>query len=153
MGYGRAGALTPDGLRAYGSGDKPDPDFGITCGDMFINSFKVGAQLVLSIKLKFSSHEKKKEFDLKFGANYASFASISIDIKKVVDQTNSTGSMTILAYQNGGNPVELAKVFNSTCGTGYCAASCSMLKLTDCDSAITGLLKYAINVFPTQVKL
>jgi hypothetical protein len=96
---------------------------------------------------------EKEGFDLKFGANYASFASISIDIKKVVDQIQSTGSMTILAYQNGGNPVELAKFFNSTCGTGYCAASCSMLKLTDCDNAITGLLKYAINVFPTQVKL
>ncbi len=61
--------------------------------------------------------------------------------------------MTILAYQDGGNPAELAKVFNSTCGSGYCAATCSMLKLSDCDSAITGLLRYAINTFPPQVDL
>jgi hypothetical protein len=153
MGYGRAGALTVDGMRAYGSGDKPNPNFGLICGDMFINSFNVGAQLVLSIKLKFSSHERKKEFDLKLGSNYGSFASISNDIKRVVNQTKSTGSMTIIAYQNGGNPVELAKIFNSTCGSGFCAASCSMQKLTDCDSAINSLLKYAINIFPTQVNL
>jgi hypothetical protein len=60
MGYGVAGALTADGMRVYGSPDKPNPKFGVICGDMFVNSFKVGAQLIISVKLQFSSHEKKK---------------------------------------------------------------------------------------------
>ncbi len=56
MGFGPAGALTADGLRAYGPVDKPNPRFGLICGDMFISSFKVGAQLILSMKLQFNSH-------------------------------------------------------------------------------------------------
>ncbi len=61
--------------------------------------------------------------------------------------------MSILAYQSGGNPAELAKILNSSCGSNYCAATCSMQRLTDCNSAVNGLLKYAINNFPSQVDL
>ncbi len=58
-GYGPAGALTPDGLRAYGPVDNPNPRFGLICGDQFISSFKVGAHLLLSMKLKFNSHTER----------------------------------------------------------------------------------------------
>ncbi len=153
MGFGPAGALTADGLRAYGSVDRPNPRFRLICGDMFISSFKVGAQLVLSMKLQFSSHTEKESFAAKFGVGYGSFVSISTDIQKVINQTNSSGSMTILAYQSGGNPAELAKILNSSCGSNYCAATCSMQRLTDCNSAVNGLLNYAINKFPSQVDL
>jgi len=37
MGYGPEGALTPDGQRAYGSADRPNPRFGLICGDKFIS--------------------------------------------------------------------------------------------------------------------
>jgi hypothetical protein len=50
-GYGPAGALTLDGMRAYGSVDNPNPRFGLICGDKFVSSFKVGANLVFSMKL------------------------------------------------------------------------------------------------------
>ena len=56
-GYGPAGALTPDGLKVYGSGSKPNPRFGVICGDKFVSSFKTGASLVLSLSLRFNSHE------------------------------------------------------------------------------------------------
>jgi hypothetical protein len=59
MGYGHAGALTPDGARAYGSIFKPNPRFGLICGDMYISELKVGAQLIFSIKLQFGSHMEK----------------------------------------------------------------------------------------------
>lgn len=55
-GYGPAGALTPDGLKVYGSVNKPNPRFGVLCGDKFVSSFKIGASLVLSLSLKFISN-------------------------------------------------------------------------------------------------
>lgn len=61
-GYGPAGALTMDGLRAYGSAESPNPRFGLICGDRFISSFKVGANLVFSMKLQFQSHSEKNSF-------------------------------------------------------------------------------------------
>jgi hypothetical protein len=153
MGYGPAGALTPDGMRAYGSVEKPNPKFGLICGDMFISSFKVGAQLVFSLKLQFNSHTQKESFSTKFGGSYKSFVSITTDIQKIVSQTNSSGSLTILAYQSGGNPAELSKILDSSCGSNYCAATCSFERLADCNSAINGLFKYAIDLFPSQVNL
>ena len=54
-GYGPAGALTEDGMRVYGSFQSPNPRFGLICGDRYINSFKVGASLIFSIRFVFSS--------------------------------------------------------------------------------------------------
>lgn len=55
-GYGPAGALTPDGLKVYGTSGKLNPKFGVICGDKFISSFKTGASLVLSLSLRFNSY-------------------------------------------------------------------------------------------------
>jgi hypothetical protein len=52
-GYGAAAVLTPEGLRQYGSDARPNPNFGLNCGDKFVNSFKSGANLIFSIKLHF----------------------------------------------------------------------------------------------------
>jgi hypothetical protein len=153
MGFGPAGALTQDGLRAYGPVDNPNPRFGLICGDLFVSSYKVGAQLLLTIKLQFNSHTEKESFSAKFGVNFGSFLSISTDIQKTISQTNSSGSMTILGYQSGGNPAELSKILNSSCGSSYCAGTCSMQKLSDCNAAVNGLLKYAMGNFPAQVNI
>jgi hypothetical protein len=59
----------------------------------------------------------------------------------------------IMAYQSGGNPAELANILNSTCGSAYCAATCSMLNMNDCAGAVNGLIKYASSNFPSQVNL
>ncbi len=58
-GYGPAGALTMDGMRAYGPVENPNPRFGLICGDKFISSFKVGANLLFSMKLQFQSSSEK----------------------------------------------------------------------------------------------
>jgi len=58
-----------------------------------------------------------------------------------------------MAYQSGGNPAELAKILNSSCGSSYCAATCSMLNMNDCAGAVNGLIKYASTHFPNQVNL
>jgi hypothetical protein len=152
-GYGPAGALTLDGMRAYGPIDNPNPRFGLICGDKYIVSFKVGANLIFSMKLLFQSHTEKNVFEVKLGLKYGSFLSISTDIQKVASATNITGKVEILAYQSGGNPAELAKILDATCGSSYCAASCSMLKMNDCMGAINGLIKYASSNFPSQINL
>lgn len=152
-GYGPAGALTMDGLRVYGSVDAPNPRFGLICGNKFISSFKVGANLVFSLKLQFQSHYEKEAFGAKLGIGYGSFFSISTDIQNAAATTNIKGKVEIMAYQSGGNPAELAKILNSTCGSSYCAASCSMQNMNDCRGAINGLIKYASTNFPSQVNL
>jgi len=48
-GFGEAAVLTADGMRAYQGGT--NPDFGLICGDKFIDSYKAGATLVLGMKI------------------------------------------------------------------------------------------------------
>lgn len=71
---------------------------------MFISSYKVGSQLLFSLKLQFSTHTEKDLFTTKLGVNFGSFGTVSTDIQRIINQTNTTGRMTILAYQSGGNP-------------------------------------------------
>jgi hypothetical protein len=83
MGYGPAGALTLDGLRAYGLIDNPNPRFGLICGDKFVSSYKVGATLIFSIKLHFHTHYEKDTFTAKFGVSFGPFSIISTSIQKI----------------------------------------------------------------------
>lgn len=152
-GYGPAGVLTMDGMRAYGPVDNPNPRFGLICGDKFIGSFKVGANLLFSMKLQFQSYSDKSAFQMKLGAKFSSFLSISTDIQNIATTTRIYGKVEIMAYQSGGNPAELAKILNSTCGSSYCAATCDMLRMSDCMGAVNGLFKYASSNFPNQVNL
>jgi hypothetical protein len=85
--------------------------------------------------------------------SFGSFLSISADIQRTAAATNIMGNVEIMAYQSGGNPAELAKILNSTCGSSYCAASCSMQNMTSCTGAVNGLIKYASINFPNQVNL
>ena len=48
-GFGEAAVLTADGMRAYQGGT--NSDFGLICGDKFIDSYKSGATLVLGMKI------------------------------------------------------------------------------------------------------
>lgn len=42
---------------------------------------------------------------------------------------------------------------NGTCEDKYCAASCSLVKITDCDKSINNLFDYAISRFTNQVNV
>lgn len=58
-----------------------------------------------------------------------------------------------MAYQSGGKPADLAKLLNSTCGSDYCAASCSFTNMKDCIGSMNGLLKYSSENFPAQINI
>lgn len=51
IGFGPAGALTQDWRQVYGPPDNPNPRFGLICWDNYISSYKVGATLIVSLKL------------------------------------------------------------------------------------------------------
>lgn len=153
MGYGPAGALTQDGLKVYGSIDSPNPRFGLICGDRFISSYKLGASLIFSIKLHFHSHFERDTFKAKIGVKFGPFNIVSKEIQKIAESLNTSGEVKIMAFQSGGNPAELSKLMNGSCGDKYCAASCSLIRITDCDNSINALFNYAISRFTNQVNV
>lgn len=102
VGFGSAAVLTADGMRAYQDGK--NPDFGLICGDQFIDSYKTGATLIMGLKVEFQSSTSKESFMFHMEGSFGSFGSVSTDLQKTAQKYSISGKVTIEAYQIGGNP-------------------------------------------------
>jgi len=78
------------------------------------------------------------------GFDVGSFISASEKISKTASQLNISGSVSINAFQLGGNPTELSKILSSS------AAECDIRNLTACQDTAKKLIDYVSNVFPNQ---
>ncbi|XP_018016674.1 uncharacterized protein LOC108673369 [Hyalella azteca] len=146
-GYGEA-ALTEVGKDFYNGGK--NPYFGLLCGDNYITSYQQGALLAMGINIKFSSSVAKQEFEEKAGATFGSIISASERIKNVATQYNITGAVMMQAFQVGGDPSQLSKIFSKDSSGKYYALTCSLTTMDDCVLAASGLLDYAKESFSTQ---
>lgn len=151
IGFGAAAVLTPDGMRAYQDGT--NPDFGLICGDQFIDSYKSGATLIMGLKVEFQSSASKQSFMFHSGTSFGSFGSVSIDLQNTAQKYSISGKVTIEAYQMGGNPSQLSKILNKDDKGNYYAAMCSLTDMVSCQKAVNGLLDYATERFTSQVSV
>ncbi len=134
--------LTPTGVGIYNNGQ--NPLFRILCGDKLITSYKTGAVLIMSLKVKFASAADKQEFDNKFSAGVVGLGQITTAIQSISTQYNLNGQVTISGYQLGGDPTQLGRMLNSS------ILQCSITNTAACRQAETGLLNYSSNIFPSQ---
>ncbi len=146
-GFGKA-ALNKFGEAAYQNGQ--NPYFGLVCGDNFIYSYKEGALIALGINIEFKSSSGKEQFKAIAGGSFADIFSASVDIQKIINQTKIAGSLSIQAFQAGGDPAQLAHILSKDPNGDYYATSCSLSAMTYCVKAANGLLDYAKNNFPKQ---
>ena len=111
QGYG-INALNNIGKDFYNEGK--NPYFGILCGDYYIPSYKQGGLLLTSLNIQFTSHEEKKEFQMHAHAGFGSILSASADIERIAKQYDISGHVFVQAFQKGGEPSELAKIFSKS---------------------------------------
>jgi len=60
--------------------------------------------LLMSMIVNFGSHEAKSEFKIHIGFSFADIFSVALDFAKAAKLLHTTGSVTITAYQEGGDP-------------------------------------------------
>ena len=148
-GYGED-ALTESGKSFYRGGK--NPNFGITCGDYYIDSYKQGAFLTIGLQIKFNSAQSKNEFGADTGASFGDIFSASVKVSKTASQLGTSGSVTLTAYQIGGDPSELPKIFNKNSDGDYFALSCGLQTMQNCIKVANGMLDYAREEFTQQAK-
>ncbi|MCT4635259.1 MAG: hypothetical protein N4A31_03300 [Rickettsiales bacterium] len=136
--------LTDEGKTLYNNGN--NIYFGIECGDNFISSYKEGAMLLMSIKLAFYTHQEK----LSFEASSGNIGVFSEDIQEWAQKTKAAGKISIIAYQKGGIPSELANILDKSSEGDYYSISCSLQDMDACVDTANSMLDYAYSDFSTQ---
>lgn len=136
------------GKSVYGNSCK----FRNICGDKFIEQTERGANLYVAMTFDFDTHEKKEQFFAELGASFGGFGSLKASLNRVSQETRKNGTLTIRAYQMGGDVTELPKLFGASPDTIAPAIKCSLGTLDECDKAMNQLLIYAGNEFAQGAK-
>jgi hypothetical protein len=79
------------------------------------------------------------------------FGSAAKHIKEIVTKYKLSVSVSIQAYQIGGDPVQLGGIMSKGKGGDYHIVQCNLDNMGDCISAANGLLDYSQNSFKKQV--
>ena len=142
-------ALTTIGEKLYKNGT--NPAFGLECGDEYIQAYKQGLFLAISINFMFTDSDVKKKFEQKLGDSISgAFGTVnaSKNVKSIIKKKKITGSMNLQALQLGGRPSELSNVLGDSEKSLYPVIKCSLAAMDACLNAINNVLRYAKTLYP-----
>lgn len=121
-------------------------------GDSFITQLPMGVFLITNLKFIFSSALDKQKFDMTLGGNFGSIFNAKVTIGNAVSHSKAKGTIEISAYQLGGDPSELPKIFAKKIGSGYYVTSCDLENWKNCQEAIDNIIQYAQTNLSKQIK-
>lgn len=148
IGYGEEDVLNKNGKLALADGVNA---FQKACGDSFVSGAQAGVVFSVNLQVVFKSAVEKHKFEAAMDADIGGIGNIKAKLENARDQSKVSGNIVISAIQMGGNPENLAKIFNKKSEGGYYASTCSMDNLDDCNQIINGSLDYA-QVLGSQIK-
>jgi hypothetical protein len=142
--------LTEEGERAKGSSEGPfvSEFWPRTCGHQFVSQITLGAKLLVAITVSFATRREKTEFSAEFNLKGPPLE-VQASLKTAAAKFGKRASLSIQAYQLGGKPERLSRIF----GTG--GAMPIILVSLDNPTAVTDLLAqvvaYSRDDFPNQI--
>ena len=140
--------LTEFGLGTYKNNN--GKYFGTLCGNYFIDTFTEGAFLTMAIKLKFLSKDDKDKFAAAVGVSVGNFFQATAKFSKESSETQVRISIELTAFQLGGDPSQLSKIFSTVSdGTNH-IFECSVDSIESCSDFAKSVLNYAQNDFTSQ---
>jgi Leucine-rich repeat (LRR) protein len=148
--------LTPQGQQAKGSAVGNNfvwENWEKTCGHEFVEQVVQGASLYISIKIEFSTKASKTAFDAQFSLSGPMFE-VGGKLSTASKQFGKTASISIQAYQLGGDVAKLSQALNANLGDKpevKAIAVCSMDNPDACLQLLNGAIKYATDEFPKQI--
>ncbi len=156
--------LSDVGKKAHGSGLLVGENWESTCGNEYVEQIRLGAKLLISAKVDFATKEDKMSFAAEFKIKGPAF-SASGELRKASHRFGKTASVSIRAFQLGGDVSRLSSIF----GVGnnakvdldgrkvHALLVCSMDNIAACTQVLDSALTYATdtsdpNGFPNQIK-
>lgn len=114
----------------------------------------LGAELWFTVKYNFSNSSTKSGLNLDLGISsvVSDIFSLNGSISNKARSTNDSGTISIQAFQLGGDSNLLASALGGDSSTGIAPiVSCKLQNLDSCNKVITQLLNYASSSFVNQV--
>ena len=124
-----------------------------TCGDEYVDEIKVGARLFFSIRIDFTSKERKQSFESQFSVSGPLY-SAEASLQQASREYGKDSKITVTALQMGGDVSKLTGIFPSTAEGNANFVQCSLGDLTQCTKVTQAALAYATDVqrgFPSQL--
>jgi hypothetical protein len=133
-----------------------DEKFRTTCGDEYVEQVRLGAVLLINMRLEFASIAEKQRFSAKFRVDGPAFGAFA-EAEKASQEFRDSASVVISAFQLGGDVTRLSTVFGAMVGQQYAVMVCSMKNLAACSAVWNNALLYATDLarqesFPQQIK-
>ena len=126
------------------------------CGDQFIAEQKIGGAFYVALKFHFHTRAQKTKFNARVGVSFSSsLANLSTRLEKVAASFPTSGSLSVIAFQIGGDPTKLGRILGAKNGSLRTSlTSCRLDSIADCHALIDQILNYAsqseVGNFPLQ---
>lgn len=135
------------------------------CGDRFVSSVDLGAELIIGFKVTYVNKSLKTVLSAQLKADILGLLNGSGHGSAVINKYSNKASISLAALQRGGDVTQLTKALNAdkdnvfhiyNCGLNSVATedtNDTLKKITNdsCIKALDGMLSYMRNDFPDQV--
>ncbi|MFO0319925.1 MAG: hypothetical protein ACK5Z5_05930, partial [Neisseriaceae bacterium] len=121
-----------------------------TCGDSFVISALQGGVLALNVSIHFQNNTQKHSF-LSTSSNDLGIGFLISRLKKENDAALKNTSISVNAYQMGGNPEKLAQLFGNQQYHKYNNINCRINDISNCERIINEIIGYAKNEFGPSI--
>ena len=114
------------------------------CGDSWVSQIDLGAKLIINLNFRFKNLKFKSEFNADAEVDFIDLLSASSSMDVVFDRYSEKMSVSISAYQLGGDPTQLPAVLSrSDSDSNLAFINCSISNREACRSAVSQLAAYA----------
>jgi hypothetical protein len=125
-----------------------------TCGDRFVSAVDRGIRLYVTTQIRFASERSMAEFRGRMNAS-GNWGQVEASLRSLSREARRSASLSVTAYQQGGDPTRLGEIFAAHSRTGEQAASpvltCSADALEACRALHESILHYGNVTLRTQV--
>tara|TARA_R110002126_G_scaffold187410_2_gene336088 strand:- start:8602 stop:10251 length:1650 start_codon:yes stop_codon:yes gene_type:complete len=132
-------ALNSTGLALFREGVD---EFIATCGDTYVDKTRLGATLAVTLQVNFRTQLQKSQFEAFFKGKIDNLSETYISINQALQESGSSASIEILAFQMGGQPMYL----NSALGAnkdGHHVVHCTTSQNNHCINILDDVTAYA----------
>lgn len=141
--------LSPDAQSLLAQGNDA---FTNVCGNSIVQSSKEGAVLMVNVSIQFANASLKEQFEGEASGSISGIGSIKGAFEQSSQTSTKNATFSVKAYQLGGDPTKLAKIFGNPDPQGqYNIVTCSATNLDSCQNMINDVISYAKNDFQTSV--
>lgn len=121
------------------------------CGDSYVDSVELGADLLVNVRFDFSNKDVKSDFEANIHLDFVSLFEVEGAARVAFEKFKDQVSITITATQIGGNVARLSQILGGE-GNSLHIIKCGLANKAECEQAMQSILTYTRDDFSDQLR-